>query len=132
VSEALVRTLVEAIAADPEAVGRLREALGVNTRRDPVAFTVSSLAEQTGLSPAAIRGAIRRGELRAHRRGSGPRAPWIVAPEDAHAWASGRPAASGPHPKRRAERQHRAPTRATRGPLDAALGELFPVDEDRR
>jgi excisionase family DNA binding protein len=50
---------------------------------DPIAYTIASLAESLGVSEKVVRGAIRRGELPAVRRGR----RYIIALDDARAWA---------------------------------------------
>jgi excisionase family DNA binding protein len=49
-----------------------------------IAYTVRSLAAELGLSPKAVRCAIRRGELRAVKRGS----RWIIASDAVADWAT--------------------------------------------
>jgi hypothetical protein len=115
----LALALVEAIASDPRARDRLRALLALDDRLERLAYTVPAPAEETGLSPKAVRGAIQRGELNANRRGDGPRAPYIIAAEDARRWLLGakrRPTKVGTnHNTRRVE--------AAR-PLTSALADL--------
>jgi hypothetical protein len=82
----LALALVEAIAADPDALAKLKEMVETKTEPDPpLAYAVQALALETGLSPKAVRGAIQRGELHATRRG-GSRGPYLISGSEAHAW----------------------------------------------
>jgi hypothetical protein len=113
----LARTLL----ASPEAVALLREALGVDERqvRQPLAYTVPTLAAATGLSEKAIRGAIRRGQLHATRRG-GERGPYLIDGDDARAWVgAGRGSDQRPSPSHR-----RQVARQRRRPMSSALAAL--------
>ena len=69
----LAAALVEALAADPAAVSRLRELVAIDSPRpmapEPVIYTVASLAAVLQVSARVVRGAIARGELHAAKRG---------------------------------------------------------------
>ncbi len=84
----LARALVAAIAADPDALGQLRELLRDDTDHQGqptrAAFTVATLAADLYLSPKVVRAAIRRGELAAVKRGG----RWVIASEAVAAWAT--------------------------------------------
>lgn len=114
--------LVKAVLASPEAVGLLREALGANQPQDaqPLAYTVSSLAEATGLSPKAVRGAIRRGELPANRRGD-ESGPYLIEGEGAREWV--RAGRRGDARQGTGSRRRRPSARGRR-PMSAALNGL--------
>ena len=112
--------LVRALAADPEALSELREALKIGPARDglPLAYTVVALAEATGVTPRVVRGAIARGELRAVRRGTGARSPYLIAHDDADAWIHSSTTHRACTPVRPRVTSHRV------GPLSTAIADL--------
>jgi excisionase family DNA binding protein len=108
--------LVEAL--DDRALDALADALaprlGASTApARPVAYTVATLAEELGLSPRVIRGAIQRGELQGVKRGR----TYLIARDAVDAWAA--PDAGRP---RGVERPSRG--RAHRPVMGAALARL--------
>ena len=119
----LALALVEAIAADPEARARLRELIGpiAAAPSEPLGFTVARLSTKTGLSPKSVRGAIQRGDLRATRRGEGPRAPFLISAEDAREWLRGKRAGA----KARRPEPQQARGQDGKRPLAGALATLL-------
>lgn len=115
--------LVETILADPEAVALLRAALaeGQPAHDEPVAYTVAALAAATGLSEPAIRGAIRRRELSAIRRGGGASGPFLIPRSAVEKWLS---QLAEPRDRGRVRLTPRLGTSRSAGPLAAALAEL--------
>jgi hypothetical protein len=112
----LAVALVQSIRDDPDALGMLRELVAQEQRHTPpLAYTVTQLADVTGLSPRAIRGAIHRGELIATRRG-GPTGPYLIASEEARRWTT----PSSRHERPRRELRRRVPS----GVMSAALAGL--------
>ena len=114
----LAAALVEALAADPAAVSRLRELVALDSPRaaapEPVIYTVASLAAVLQVSARVVRGAIARGELRAAKRGG----RYLISARAVDDWV-----AAGPDERGSGDRGR---TRATqsRGPLGAALDAL--------
>ena len=88
-NDALAVELVEAIAASPVALERLRELVG-RPQTDPfgvtwaLAYTPRTLAVELGRSERSIRAAIARGELEAVKRGRG----WVISADAVAAWAA--------------------------------------------
>jgi excisionase family DNA binding protein len=82
----LARSILSAIAEDPTALAELRAMVGTAspTVADaaPLAYTVATLADDLGVSPKTVRGAIHRGELGAVKRGS----RWFISAEAVRAW----------------------------------------------
>ena len=115
--------LVKMVLADEDAVHLFREALGIPpaaTQSAALAYTVNGLAARCGVSPKTVRGAIHRGELEASRRGTGSRAPFIIAASAADDWlARGRP--SG---KTDIRRRATGSQRAVHKPLATAMAAL--------
>jgi hypothetical protein len=113
--------LVARIASDPAAVEVLRT-LVEDSR--PLWYTTETLAARTGRSPRAIAAAIRRGELPARRQSAGPRAPYVIAADDAENWQPG--VAMLPHRKRTsasvAQARHRSASRPLRDALSGMEG----------
>lgn len=73
-----------------ELVERLRERLA-----PPPAYTVASLAEALGVSAKSVSNAVRRGELRAVKRGG----RWLISAREVDAWvdtAASQPSESRP------------------------------------
>ena len=95
--------IVEAIRDDPETLALLRSLIdSVPEQESPLAYTVRGLAQRTGRSPKAIRGAIHRGELVATRDGS---RGYTILPEHAELWL--RPATDTARPSARLDRDRR-------------------------
>lgn len=67
----------------------------------PAAYTVATLAQETGLSTRAIRGAIERGELPAVKRGR----RWLIDASAVAAWIEPSPPAPVPAAPSRARRR---------------------------
>jgi excisionase family DNA binding protein len=109
-ADGLARLLIEAVAADPVAIARLRELIVTppDPNPRPIAYTVASLAEALHVSPRVVRGAIARGELAAIKRGG----RYIIAAGAVDDWVNA--AADG----RRVTRGRR------QGPLRAAIALL--------
>jgi hypothetical protein len=90
VVDGLARLLIEAAAADPVAIARLRELIGPPPPVDPrpIAYTVASLADELHVSARVVRGAIARGELAAVKRvgryiiAAGAVDDWVTATAD--------------------------------------------------
>lgn len=102
----LAAELVDLIAADPDALARLREIVGDGSGAAaavPIApvFTVQTLAEHLGRTERSIRAAIARGELAATKRGRG----YVITAEAVADWAQA-PARTdhAPSPGRRCSR----------------------------
>jgi excisionase family DNA binding protein len=85
----LAQSLVVAIAEDPAALGELRAILGdigpAIPAQAPAAYTVATLADDLGVSPKTVHGAIHRGELEAVKCGS----RWLISAEAVRAWTDG-------------------------------------------
>jgi excisionase family DNA binding protein len=115
VADGLARLLVDAVAADPVAIARLRELVSPPPTADPrpIAFTVASLAEALHVSARVVRGAIARGELVAVKRGG----RYIIAAGAVDDWASA--AADG---RRSANGRRHGPLRAAIALLDEPGG----------
>jgi excisionase family DNA binding protein len=118
-SGVLASALVDALAADPAAIARLRQLVGtdpsVASAPEPSVYTVSSLASVLGVSARVVRGAIVRGELVAAKRGG----RYIISARAVDAWAAG--------DKREASseaRQGRVRVVRRHGPLRTALDAL--------
>ena len=110
----LASALVEALAADPAAIARLRELVAVDLPRpvapEPVVYTVASLAGVLDVSPRVVRGAIARGELQAAKRGG----RYLISAAAVRDWAAVEPGAGS-------ERLGRGRPRRAHGPLRTAL-----------
>jgi excisionase family DNA binding protein len=113
----LASALVEALAADPAAISRLRELVAVELPQpmapEPVIYTVASLAAVVDVSERVVRGAITRGELRAAKRGG----RYLISAGAVRDWAAVEPGANS-------ERPARAQLRRAHGPLRTALDTL--------
>lgn len=72
--------LVAELRDDPAALLELRELLGTT----PTVYSCSTLAEELGCTPRAIRAAIERGELAAVRSGG----RYVIAADAVRAWAT--------------------------------------------
>jgi len=112
----LASALVEALAADPAAIARLRELVAVDRLRpaasEPVIYTVASLAAVLDVSARVVRGAIARGELHAAKRGG----RYLIPASAVREWAAIEPASAAPNRRARPRRAH--------GPLRTALDAL--------
>jgi excisionase family DNA binding protein len=113
----LASALVEALAADPAAISRLRELVAVELPHpiapEPVIYTVASLAAVLDVSERVVRGAIARGELQAAKRGG----RYLISAGAVRDWAAVEPGA-------KSERPGRAQLRRAHGPLRTALDTL--------
>jgi excisionase family DNA binding protein len=113
----LASALVEALAADPAAISRLRELVAVElphpTAPEPVIYTVASLAAVLDVSERVVRGAIARGELQAAKRGG----RYLISAGAVRDWAAAAPGATSEPPGR-------AQPRRAHGPLRTALETL--------
>ena len=113
----LASALVEALAADPAAISRLRELVAVDLPQpmapEPVIYTVASLAAVLDVSERVVRGAIGRGELRAAKRGG----RYLISAGAVRDWAAVEPGGNS-------ERPARAQLRRVHGPLRTALDTL--------
>jgi excisionase family DNA binding protein len=112
----LASALVEALAADPAAIARLRELVAVDLPRpaapEPVIYTVASLAAVLDVSARVVRGAIARGELQAAKSGG----RYLIPASAVRAWAAVEHADGG--------LERRARPRRAQGPLRTALDAL--------
>ena len=83
------QSIVAAIAEDPVALAELRAVIdtasSIVSGDTPLAYTVSTLAADLGVSTKTVRGAISRGELKAVKRGS----RWFISAEAVRAWTNG-------------------------------------------
>lgn len=117
---ALASVLVEALAADPAAISRLRELVAIDSPRaavpEPVIYTVASLAAVLQVSARVIRGAIARGELKAAKRGG----RYLISARAVDDWAAAGPYERDSDPGDRG----RIRTARSRGPLRTALDAL--------
>lgn len=123
---ALASALVEALAADPAAISRLRELVAADPPRaqapPPGIYTVASLAAVLQVSARVVRGAIARGELAATKRGG----RYIISARAVDDWA-----AADPHNGNSAPDSRRIRTARPRGPLRATLDALGDTNHDR-
>ena len=114
-ADGLARVLIEALAADPAAIARLREIVGPQSAVEPpkpIAYTVASLAAMLNVSDRVVRGAIARGELDAAKRGG----RYVISARAVDDWTAGD---STMAPRRGTQR-----SAARQGPLQAALAAL--------
>jgi excisionase family DNA binding protein len=85
----LAQSIVAAIAEDPVALAELRAVIdtasSIVSGDTPLAYTVSTLAADLGVSTKTVRGAISRGELKAVKRGG----RWFISAEAVRAWTNG-------------------------------------------
>jgi excisionase family DNA binding protein len=112
----LASALVEALAADPAAISRLRELVALDAHPvapEPVIYTVASLAAVLDVSERVVRGAIARGELQAAKRGG----RYLITAGAVREWAAVEPGGNSEHPAR-------AQLRRAHGPLRTALDTL--------
>lgn len=118
-SSVLAAALVDALAADPEAIAQLRRLLVADTRvasaPEPAVHTVSSLAAVLGVSARVVRGAIVRGELAAAKRGG----RYIISARAVDVWAAGDQRDTSSE-----SRNGRTRAARSRGPLRTALDRL--------
>jgi len=114
----LASALVEALAADPAAISRLRELVAVDlpftAAPGPVIYTVASLAAALDVSARVVRGAIARGELQAAKRGG----RYLISAQAVQEWAAAETVPGA------ADRSARARARRAHGPLRTALDAL--------
>jgi excisionase family DNA binding protein len=99
--------------------------LARGTKQDArsAAYTVTTLAQELGMSPRAIRGAIERRELAAVKRGG----RWIIAAQAVAAWAEPQHEGKTVTP---APRRPRA--RTTTGVMLADVVQSLDVDDEDR
>jgi excisionase family DNA binding protein len=114
-NDRLALELVEAIASSAVALERLRELVGGPPADAPAesrtrVYTVRTLAGELGRSERSIRGAIRRGELEAARRGRG----YLIAADAVTTWARAPVKFRAPELDRSSRRQRSEPGPATR------------------
>jgi excisionase family DNA binding protein len=76
----LLAALLDELRNDPAALAELRALLGAG----PSAYTPKTLAAELGITPRAVRAAIERGDLQAHRSGRG----YVIAAEAIAEWAT--------------------------------------------